>query len=271
MPTFGTVKFNTATGAFVQVTGFQLAAAGASQTTGVINPPGTCQVLRATTSSGSTATGATAAILDAGAITLNGPSGSSISNLAFKQDPSNAYSLTLASEGLPSIPGVTAGVGTIVAGTYTLSGAGGKDVGKFNASVNVGAPLTITGGLPSTVTRSSGLTLNWTGGLSSDLVEIFGSSSSTTGTGNSAVTDTVSFFCLTTAGPGTFTVPASILTQLPAVAVSSSGLGGFLEVVSTINPTSGNGLFTAPLTAGGSIDSGLFIPLVGIGATVAYQ
>ena len=45
----------------------------------------------------------------------------------------------------------------------------------------------MTGGLPTTVTRSAGLTLNWTGGNASDLVEIIGWSSTTTGTGTSAV------------------------------------------------------------------------------------
>ena len=259
VPSFGNVKLNTAAGAFSQITGFQLASGAASQAS-FNTTPGSCQILPQVTQ-GTGSTGGTVTNLDAGAITLNGPAGSNISNLAFKQDPgSNAYILTLASEGLPSIPGVSGGTGTITAGNYSVSGAGGKDIGKFNAGVTVGAPLTITGGLPATVTRSAGLTLNWTGGLSSDLVEILGTSNSTT------------FICFTTAGPGTFTVPASILTQLPAVALTPNGAsGGSLIVFSTINPTQGNGLFTAPLTAGGSIDSGFFIPTVGTLATVAYQ
>jgi hypothetical protein len=67
-------------------------------------------------------------------------------------------------------------------------------------------------------------------------------------------------------------VPASILNQLPAAAVSANGSGGgFLFVFSTVNPTSGNGLFTADLTAGGSIDGGFFIPTVGAGAPASFQ
>lgn len=270
LPSIGTVKLNTASGLFAQFTGFQLASS-AGQTSG-ITAPGSCQVLHATNQAGSTGTGGTVTYLDAGAITLNGPSGSSITNLAYKQDPSNLYSLALASEGLPSIPGVSGGTGTIVAGKYTLTGAGGKDVKAFSASVTAGSPLTITGGLPTTVIRNSGLTLNWTGGLSSDLVEIFGTSSTSTGTGANLTTDTWSFICFTTAGPGTFTVPASILNQLPAAALSANGSGGgFLFVYSTVNPTSGNGLFSADLTAGGSIDGGFFLPTVGVGAQASYQ
>jgi hypothetical protein len=111
------------------------------------------------------------------------------------------------------------------------------------------------------------LTLNWTGGNPSDLVEIVGSSSTTTGTGASAIYDTWTFICTTNAGAQTFTVPSSILLQLPAIAASSTTAGGFLEFASAVNPTS----FTAPLTAGGSIDSGTFLSLIGYGALVSYQ
>jgi uncharacterized protein (TIGR03437 family) len=272
LPTFGSVKQNAASGAFSQITGLKLSSGSAQASP--VTTTGACVVTHTVTSQGSGGGGGTVTNLDAGSITLNGPSGSSITNLAFKQDPaSNAYLLTLASEGLPSIPGVPAGVGTIVAGTYTVSGAGGKDVGKFSASLNVGAPLTITGGLPSTVTRSAGLTLNWTGGLSSDLVVISGGSSTTTGTGAGATIDSWAFTCTTTAGPGTFTVPASILTQMPAAALNSNGSGGgTLSIVSTPNSAIGNnGLFSAPLTAGGSTDYGLFFALVGTSAQVSYQ
>ncbi len=267
------VKLNTASGAFSQITGFQLTSGAAAQTSAIFNP-GSCQVLTPTiTQSGTPVTVATVTNLDAGAVTLNGPPGSNITNLQFKQDPaSNAYTLPLASEGLPTIPGVTGGVGTIVAGTYTVTGAGGKDVGKFSASVTVGSPLTVTGGLPTSVTRSAGMTLNWTGGLPTDLVEIVGSSSTTTGTGANLTTTTAEFVCITTAGPGTFTVPASILNQLPAATLSANGTGGgFLFLYSTVNPTNSTGNFSAPLTAGGSIDAGFFLPLVGTGAQASFQ
>src|ERR1035438_7413767 len=97
---------------------------------------------------------------------------------------------------------------------------------------------------PSKTHRSAGLPLNWTGGLASDIVEIFGASSNTTGTGANEVSTGAEFICITTAGQGTFTVPASILTQLPASAAGS------LFVSSGNNSAT----FTAPLKAGGSIE-----------------
>ncbi len=157
-----------------------------------------------------------------------------------------------------------------MAGTYNLKGAGGTDVGAFNASITMGAPLTITGGLPTTIVRASGLPLAWTGGNATDLVEIVGYAGTVTGTGTSAVTDATEFICTTTAGAGSFTVPASILNQLPAVSSSAttSGTGAsFLEVISTANPSS----FNAPLKAGGNIDAGYFLALSGIGGIPTYQ
>jgi hypothetical protein len=267
---FGTVKFNTAGGSFTRYTGFQIASAAARSLTS----SDACQVIHVVGSQDQLAVGGGGTSLDAGVITLNGPNGSSITNQTLKQDPTNLYSLTLGTDGLPSgIPGL-GGTGTIVAGTYFLNGAGGRDVGQFNASVTLGPPLTITGGLPSTVTRSAGLPLNWTGGNSTDVVMIIGYAGTTTLSGANASIDATEFICTTTAGKGTFTVPSSILLQLPAVAASAltSGTGAsFLEVVSSVNPTAGNGLFSAPLTAGGSIDSGIFSAMVGIGATPSYQ
>ena len=68
-----------------------------------------------------------------------------------------ALSISTQISGLPTIPGMQNN-GTIIGGQYTLTGSGGKDVGPFTGLVNLGSPLTITGGLPSTVNRSAGLT-----------------------------------------------------------------------------------------------------------------
>ena len=259
VPSFGNVKQDTASANFIKFTGLQLS--GVGQYTFSSNTQGACTVTHTTTSSGATS-GGSGIGLDAGNITLNGPGGSGLNNVAFKQDASNNYSIAIGTEGI-SIPGQT-NLGTIVAGTYTVNGAGGKDVKSFNTSITLGSPLQITGGLPSTVVRNSGLTLNWTGGNASDPVQIFGSSSTSSGTGANTVTDTWSFFCNTTAGQKTFTVPASVLTQLPA---TSGNNQGFLAVSSSPAPSS----FSAGLTAGGSIDQGFFLALIGSGALATYQ
>jgi adhesin/invasin len=251
-------KIDAANGAFATYTGFQIASFQ-----NFLSPSNSCQAYTIGGASQSLIVGGTD--LDAGAVTLTGPSGSGITNLAL-QETSNAYSVSIATElsGVV-IPGQQSNV-TVIPGTYTLKGAGGKDVGAFNASMTLGAPLTITGGLPTTVTRASGLTLNWTGGNSTDLVLIVGGSGP-----NSGATQ---FVCTTTAGKGTFTVPASILNQLPASSAAATTAGtatSFLSVESTTNPTASNGLFSAPLTAGGSIGNATFLGLVGTASSPTYQ
>jgi uncharacterized protein (TIGR03437 family) len=248
----------TITGSFARLTGFRLDLFS-SQNQGIAMD--SCQVYHTVNTSVQTSSG-TVTGLDAGAITLTEPAGSSITNLALQQDPaSNGYVAGI------SIPDATSRNG-IVAGKYTLNGAGGKDVGQFDASLTLGPPLVVTGGMPSSITRSAGLTLNWTGGNASDVVEIDGQSFTTTVTGANFAVDQTNFACITTAGKGGFTVPASILTQMPAAVVNADGTGtGSLIVVSAVSA-----LFGAPLTAGGSIDAGGFLTSVGLlAAPVAYQ
>jgi uncharacterized protein (TIGR03437 family) len=253
IPSLGTEKVNSIAGAFSKITGFQLASA--SQGDVSVIQSGSCQVIQSTIS-GTTSVSGTVTHLDAGTVTINGPAGSSLTNLALTKTD-NSYSLTNI-EGF-SLPGQTSF--SLPPGTYTLNGAGGNDVGTFNTSITLGSPLTLSSPLPDTVVRSAGLTVNWSGGNASDLVEIIGGTSTTTGTGSSAVTNSTSFLCLTTAGQRTFTVPASILTQLQPATTGS------LIVASGVTPAT----FTASLKAGGSIDSGSFTSFVGIGGSPAYQ
>lgn len=264
VPELGTVKFNTAGGQFTRFTGFQLEALAQQQAE--VSTSGACTVVHHVSSgSDQPRTSGDFVGLDAGNVTLSGPSGSNLNNTAFTKDAvTNSYSLILGAEGLPIPGGINA---SLVPGPYTVRGTGGRDVGSFTASVTLGAPLNITGGLPSVVNRAAGLTLNWTGGNASDPVQIIGSSSTVTGTGANQVSDTWSFICTTNAGAGTFTVPSSVLTRLPAVAASSTGSSsGFLQVSSGPMST-----FNAPLTAGGNIDAGVFMGFTGIGGTASYQ
>jgi uncharacterized protein (TIGR03437 family) len=261
-------KIDTAGGAFTSYTGFQLASLQQ-----YLAPSNSCQVYTTTsTSASSSPVTFSGKNLDAGKITLTGPSGSSITNAALTQDSRNNYSLAIGTEisGVGSIPGLPS-IGTLVAGRYTLAGAGGKDVGAFNGGMTLGAPLSITGGLPATVNRGAGLTLNWTGGNSTDLVLILGEVSTSSGTGANVTVTINEFICTTNAGAGTFNVPASILTQLPAATITSSGSSStLLAVESTTVPTAGNGLFTAPLTAGGTINT-TFLGLIGTANSPNYQ
>jgi len=255
-PSIGTVKSDSIAGGFAQLTGYQLASA--AQVNVSVIQQGSCQVIHTTTTGTATAT-ASLTDLDAGAVTVSGPGGSGLNNQALTKT-SNTYSLTTL-EGF-SIPGQTSF--SLPAGGYSLSGPGGADVGSFSVSLTLASPLTLSSPLPATVNRSSPLTLNWTGGNASDLVQIIGSSGVSTGTGSNAVTNTTEFICVTTAGQRTFTVPTSVLGQLPATA---SGSNGFLEVVS------GNYLstFSATLKKDGSTIPSAFGSFIGAAGLPVYQ
>lgn len=108
--------------------------------------------------------------------------------------------------------------------------------------------------MPSQVTRSAGLTLNWTGGASSDQVLIGGLATNKV----NGVDTGAEFSCLTTAGAGTFTVPSSILNQLPAVTQAALTAQTGTTGLTVIWSVSGAGQFSAPLTAGGSITNANF-------------
>ena len=259
-----TGTYGVAGGEFLQYSGFQLGSYATSNPYTVTN---SCQVIplniqsssstSTSTSNSSPIVTGSARALDAGTLTLTGPSGSNITNLAFT-DTSNLYSLLI------GIPGLQSN-GTLIGGAYMLKGAGGKDVGAFTANVTLASPLTITGGLPTTVTRSAGLTLNWTGGNSSDIVYVSGLSeitnTTTTASGFNFTETGAEFICSTTAGAGGITIPASITQQLAAVNpnTTSSGSTGVssLSVYSTPSSTA-NATFMAPLTAGGNVTSYFF-------------
>lgn len=246
------------TGRFTASTGFELP----NDPIGTATPG--CTVTQVSQPWGILVGGGASVPLDAGTIILNGPSGSGFSNVALP-DSSGSYDLIFAGQ-LATISG------QMLAGTYTLTGSGGKDVGPFSATVSLPTPLTVIN-FPSMVNRSSGLTLNWTGGNPSDLVAISGTASSV----ENGVETGASFVCNTTAETGTFTVPASILNQLPAASVVEiapnlySGAAS-LGVTWTTTPSGANGWFSAPLTGGGTLLNGAtFTGSTSVGTAVVFQ
>jgi hypothetical protein len=207
-----------------------------------------------------------ATAFDAGTVTLTGPSGTNLNSQKLTET-SNVYSYTIGTEGISAVGQAD---GPILAGTYTLAGAGGNDVGPFNASITIGPPLSLNSPLPATVMESAGLTLNWTGGNASDPVDIIGYSGSVSGTGTNAVTNATEFICTTTAGQQTFTVPASVLTLLPTVTTAQVNAGtasGALDVTSSVTPVN----FTATLKKDGSNIPSVFSYTFVTGGFVLYQ
>jgi hypothetical protein len=145
------------------------------------------------------------------------------------------------------VNGVTVVNGAVLtASTYTVTG--GKDVGPFQASIQMPEPLVVTSAIPNPVPRSQDLVISWTGGGTEQVTISGGANVAAPGsTPANPIVDSTQFTCVTTGDKGTFTVPASILQQLHAAK-------GSITISSNYKMTT----FTAPLVAGGNIDYGFF-------------
>ncbi len=183
--------------------------------------------------------------LNAGpALTVTGPLGT-------ETMPRNefGYFKSFSSPGLPGIPGlpsflrkqvgrVSQGTGPVflVEGDYTITGPGGPDVGAFTANISIPAPLNWTNrDSITTVIRSQGQQITWSGGDTSGYVQISGSSIMV-----DEITETFLggfFFCRASAAAGSFNIPAGVLLALP---VSTSIEGFSLSSLAVGNTTDGN-------------------------------
>ncbi|HLH39163.1 MAG TPA: hypothetical protein VKX39_08455 [Bryobacteraceae bacterium] len=186
--------------------------------------------------------------LDAGRLAiagLNFAAGSSLTETISSRGPT--YSILPAS-------------GTITPATYTMSGAGGTAVGTFTATTIPGNFTATNWNSIAVVNRSTPLTFTWTAsGLSSVYIEV--NSLTTTGSTRRIVT----MNCVVPAAPGTFTIPTTALAYLPPAPASGSSFGTIALEGQFSNP------FTAPLTAGGQIDLGLFVSDVGYSKNISIQ
>ena len=193
---------------------------------------GSCNAIETVTGGAGSSTG-----LNAGtSIGLTGPAGSYTLN----QSPAGVgnYIAQLPAGAIPS-----------TGGSFTFTGTGGSDVGGFTATVTMPNPLlTWTNqSAAATVTRSSGVTVTWSGGTSGSFVIIMGESSGTNGGG--------SFTCFAPQSAGTFTVPAFVTASLPA------GTGSL---------TIENGTNFIPFSASG-LDSGIGFGFSGVQINSTYQ
>ncbi len=146
--------------------------------------------------------------LDAGAsLTVAGPSGSRTLN-RIANGGAISYSALL---------GDTSAGNFLDAGTYTITGPGGQDVGVFSASIKLPATFNWTNQSSiSSVNRAQGQVINWTGGDPNGYVVMVGSSSVQSGNNQVAAI----FSCFARTSDSTFTIPPLVLLDLPA---SSSG------------------------------------------------
>ncbi len=244
-------------GEFGKYTAANVAQAGAL-TTAVLNPSGSCTVIHQTTQGG-TVTVPGLVALDAGPqLTLNGPG---VANRAVKQvQGEKAYAEPLSSG--------MGGAGVIAQGRYTLTGTGGADVGAFTAAIDAPTPLTWTNiDAISEVNRSSNLTVTWTGGAAGTIATLVGTAGTRDGgTDEDPIFKSSVFICTAPATAGTLTVSRDVLSQLPAT--GSEGIGFLALNNNTVPP---NGVFTAPLTAGGNIEYGAFTASSGAAKTVSFK
>jgi hypothetical protein len=204
--------------------------------------------------------------LDAGAaLTLRRPSGADVPVPKTSTEDIINYSANLGS----TPPGSQA---TVVAGNYRLTGPGGADVGAFNTSIDL--PGNLVWSNQDTITevdRSKPLPVQWSG-MPSGLVTIAGfAGQQTGGTEQNPIYDVAVFVCVRPASENSFTVPTSVLQQLPAASFDPVGGGvgiGLLSVIAT--PSADAGKFDAPLTSGGTINS-QFSYAVGHSKTLGYK
>jgi hypothetical protein len=109
----------------------------------------------------------------------------------------------------------------LTTGAYTVSASGGANVGPF--SVGLANAPTVTWTSPSSVVnRTAGYTVNWTvtGADPANLLAIIAGGNVDTPDNRSEV-----FLCAAPASAGTFTVPASILSRVPASRTNGGSLG----------------------------------------------
>lgn len=107
----------------------------------------------------------------------------------------------------------------MVPGQYNVNnGAGGADIGPFQATLTIPSPITWTGAdTIKDVTRTQPLTITWTGGdASKEFIVIAGASV------DQATQAMGSFVCAERVDSGKFTVPADVLSALPAASAWST-------------------------------------------------
>ncbi|HTS62982.1 MAG TPA: hypothetical protein VMH28_13225 [Candidatus Acidoferrales bacterium] len=179
--------------------------------------------------------------LDAGTITLSGPTGSPVT-LASQLGIKGAFFAQLAAGAIPQ-----------TGGSFTFKATGGADVGSFTSTLTFANPLLnwTNRSAVSSILKTRDLTITWSGGNPGTYVNIYGSSTVVNRATNSTVTG--AFACEAAVEAGQFTVPAYILSALP------DGSGGFGIQ---------NGFFQ-PLTASG-LDNGVAGGTITHSATAQY-
>jgi hypothetical protein len=126
-------------------------------------------------------------------------------------------------------------------GDYSVSGNGGRDVGRFSSTIGSPADVAWTGKAQTVrIERSRPFDVAWSGVSPSHKVLISGSST------DLPTNSPARFYCLAPAGASRFTVPTYILSALPAHRDNPARSGGFLRVIAiAASPFSATGIDAA--------------------------
>ena len=158
-----------------------------------------------------------------------------------------------------------------MAGTYGLAGPGGADIRAFTASTNApGGFLWSNQDAIAEVDRSRSLPIAWSG-AQTGFVSITGlAGQKAGGTDQDPIYDVAVFICIAPASAGQYTVPTSVLQQLPAATFDMT-LSGIGMLIVMTGPDLNTGKFDAQLTAGGSVDGARFGYEIGSAKTLNYK
>ena len=144
-------------------------------------------------------------------------------------------------------------------GSFSLAGAGGADVGAIAANFTFPTPLTWSNrAQTSSITRSQGFTVNWSGVPAGQTVIVFG------GGVDLPSNATGEFVCVAPAGSSSFVVPPTALANVPATR-NNLLLSKGVVYVGTL-PLASPAAFTATGLDTGAILAGAFL-----GKTVIFQ
>jgi hypothetical protein len=188
---------NSADAAFDHETGLL---AGATGRSGIITAGG-CWVAPSVVGGPLTIAG-----LNAGSVSLTGPAGLAIALPPFGAVDPGGYGATLAAGAIPSS-----------GGTFTFTGTGGADVGKFTAAVTFSNPIFnwTNQSAAATIVRAQGFKVTWTGGNPGTFVYIGGDLTVQHATAESPGL-IVGYGCRSAVEAGQSTVPGYILLGMPA-------------------------------------------------------
>ena len=144
------------------------------------------------------------------------------------------------------------------AGDAAVRGAGGTDIGSFQASTNAFSGFTwVNRAAVNLVGRAAGQSITWRNAAPGSTVEIFGSSNSFAPSAQSG------FACRAPADTGSFTIPSWVLLALrPSQSFQPGETGSILSVINRGKPV--------PFTAAG-LDQGLLTFAITSTQSVFYQ